>query len=41
MMNGLNFEYTYQEGPGGHDWDFWDAWIIRVLEWLPLEKAVD
>jgi S-formylglutathione hydrolase FrmB len=31
-------DVTYEEGPGGHDWDFWDAYIQRVLEWLPLEK---
>lgn len=30
---------TYEEGPGGHEWDFWDAYILRVLEWLPLEKV--
>lgn len=30
-------EVTYVEGPGGHDWDFWDTYIKKVLEWLPLE----
>jgi putative tributyrin esterase len=28
---------TYEEGPGSHSWDFWDHWIQRVLEWLPLK----
>jgi S-formylglutathione hydrolase FrmB len=32
-------DVTYEEGPGGHDWDFWDAYIQRVLEWLPIEKV--
>ncbi len=27
---------TYEEGPGGHEWDFWDKYILKVLEWLPL-----
>lgn len=31
-------EHTFETGPGNHDWIFWDAWIQRVLEWLPLEK---
>lgn len=29
-------DITYEEGPGGHTWDFWDAYIQRVLAWLPL-----
>ena len=34
------FPVTYEEGPGGHEWDFWDAYIKRILEWLPLgDKA--
>lgn len=31
-------EHTFETGPGNHDWIFWDAWIQRVLAWLPLEK---
>lgn len=30
-------EVTFMEGPGGHDWDFWDTYILKVLEWLPLD----
>ena len=26
----------YQESPGIHSWDFWDANIQDVLKWLPL-----
>lgn len=26
-----------EEGPGSHEWDFWNRSIKRVLEWLPLE----
>ena len=32
----IAFPFTYEEGPGRHEWDFWDAYIRRVLEWLPL-----
>lgn len=30
------FDVTYEEGPGGHDWDFWDTYILKALEWLEL-----
>jgi S-formylglutathione hydrolase FrmB len=29
-------DYTYTEGPGVHNWDFWDGQIREVLKWLPL-----
>jgi S-formylglutathione hydrolase FrmB len=35
----LGLDLTYEEGPGGHDWGFWDRWIQRVLDWLPLRRA--
>lgn len=31
---------TYEEGPGGHEWDFWDRYIQRVLDWLPLGNNI-
>lgn len=27
-------DVTYEEGPGYHDWDFWDEYIQHVLKWL-------
>ena len=30
----LGYDYTYEEGPGNHSWDYWDKMIQRVLEWL-------
>lgn len=32
----LDVELTYEEGPGGHEWQYWDTNIQRVLDWLPL-----
>lgn len=32
----LGYDVTWAEGPGGHDWDFWDAYILKAMEWLPL-----
>lgn len=29
-------DYTYQEGPGAHTWDYWDCQIQKVLKWLPI-----
>lgn len=33
-MNDLGVSYTYDEGPGGHDWAFWDTYIQRAINWL-------
>lgn len=33
------FEVDYYEGPGAHEWDFWDQQIHRALDWLPLDDA--
>ena len=39
LLKSKGFPVTYEEGPGGHEWDFWDSYIKKVLEWLPLEHA--
>lgn len=33
----LGYDVTYEEGPGGHEWYFWDRYILKSLEWLPLD----
>ena len=35
--NGTNV--TFEEGPGSHEWDFWDRYIKKAIDWLPLEKG--
>lgn len=37
-LQGLGFDVTYEEGPGVHDWYFWDKYILKVMEWLPLDR---
>ncbi len=37
-LGGLGLDLTYEEGPGAHEWGYWDANIQRVLAWLPLPK---
>jgi putative tributyrin esterase len=36
-LRDLGIEVTYEEGPGSHEWRFWDAWIRRVLQWMGFE----
>ena len=31
------YDLTYTEGPGAHEWDFWDEHIRRGIDWLALE----
>lgn len=33
----LGLDLTYEEGPGEHEWGYWDRQIQKVLAWLPLE----
>lgn len=37
ILTKYNFDLTYKEAPGKHDWMFWDTYIQEVLAWLPLE----
>lgn len=30
-------DLTYEEGPGGHTWDYWDVYIHRYMDWLEAE----
>ena len=36
LNNGV--DVTYEEGPGTHDWTFWDSYMEKALNWLPLEE---
>ena len=35
----LGFDVTWVQDAGAHDWPFWDKYIYKVLEWLPLDEA--
>ena len=39
LLRKNGFRVTYEEGPGGHDWDFWDTYLKKALDWLPLDDA--
>lgn len=32
-------DMTFEIGQGGHEWDFWDAYIKKAIEWLPTESS--
>lgn len=37
LLKENGYDVTYEEGPGGHEWDFWDTYIKKALDWLPLD----
>ena len=39
LLKDKGFDVTYEEGPGDHNWDFWDTYIKKVMDWLPLDGA--
>jgi len=34
----IGLDLTYEEGPGGHTWEYWDMCIQKALAWLPLKR---
>lgn len=32
-------DVTFEIGPGAHEWDFWDTYIKKVIDWLPTEQS--
>jgi len=29
---------TFEEGPGAHQWEFWDKWLIRIIDWMGIKE---
>jgi len=38
-LNDQTVVHTYVEGPGDHNWDYWGEYIVKVMDWLPLDGA--
>lgn len=36
----LGYDVTWEQGPGVHNWAFWDAYIEKAINWLPVGSAV-
>lgn len=34
----IGLDVHFEEGPGCHDWDFWQEYLTKFLDWLPLLK---
>lgn len=30
----IGMPLTYETGPGGHSWEFWDQWLLRIIDWM-------
>ncbi|MDB8711054.1 alpha/beta hydrolase [Mediterraneibacter gnavus] len=39
FLRNQGVDLIYEKGSGTHSWDFWDTYIQRVLEWLPLDET--
>lgn len=39
FLKGQGADVTFEVGPGGHEWDFWDAYIKKAIDWLPTEGS--
>jgi putative tributyrin esterase len=37
-LESLDYEFTYEESPGDHQWKYWDTQIQSVLNWLPIQR---
>ena len=36
LLKANHYDVTFEQGPGGHDWDFWNTYLHHILEWLPI-----
>lgn len=41
ILEDNGFDVTWYEGPGAHNWDFWNEDILRILDWLPLGEGAE
>lgn len=39
LLLSLHANVTFETAPGGHDWDFWDQFIQKAIQWLPVSGA--
>lgn len=38
VIEKMNFDYHFEEGPGSHEWGYWDQMIQKVINWLPIRN---
>ena len=39
QLTALNIPHTFEIGPGAHEWDFWDTYICKAMDWLPISPC--
>ena len=39
FLSAHDLPFTYVEAPGNHDWMFWDTFLLKILNWLPLDPT--
>ena len=32
FMAGKDFDYTFEDGDGLHNWAFWDKWVVPAID---------
>ena len=37
-LDAADYPHHCEEGPGAHEWGYWDAQIARAIAWLPMRK---
>ncbi|VDG22500.1 alpha/beta hydrolase [Lactiplantibacillus mudanjiangensis] len=37
FLTNKGIEHVYHVDSGNHEWDFWNRYLLKALEWLPLE----
>lgn len=38
LLTKCGVDHVFETGHGAHEWDFWDAYILKAMNWLPLEE---
>ena len=39
LLEEKKIPHTFEIGPGAHEWDFWDTYIQKGMDWLPIPKC--
>lgn len=39
LLKEKQIPHTFEIGPGAHEWDFWDTYIQKGMDWLPIPKC--
>lgn len=40
-MKNMNFDYTYKESKGTHEWKYWDDQVRRIFVWLGINNNTE